>query len=1009
MLQVLRRSSATIYVFFLVSMILMAGAQGGACLTLDPVVQEALCDCEGVEGLTGNQAREGGAPVASSTGPPLQFEWNLGQAAAPYQFVSRTARGYSIYLAGGEAVVESPGAMVRARLAGARAGSTPEPEHRLPGRVNYLRGPDPSRWITDVPVFERVRYREVYPGIDVVYYGNGTLVEHDFTAASGADPGLIRFLFEGADRVMPNADGDLVVTVGKGEFRWKKPVIFQSGPGGKRRLVQGRYRQAGDGSVGFEIGAYDPARELIIDPEIQIASYLGGRNNDLGGRVAVDASGNIYIAGSTNDSLFPVTPGAFRTPPGPPDGNDVVISKFRPDGTGLVFSTYIGGQQSDLPSAIATDSEGNVYFAGATRSADYPTTAGALQRQPGSNVLNARNRSDCFVTKLNSAGNALVYSTLLGGRDIDACTYLVVDAGGNAYVTGTTSSSNFPTTEGTLQPLIRAGFGEFDAFAAKINPAGSALLYGTFFGGSGNDVASGIAIDAAGNAYIAGTTNSNANFPVTPGAFQMRYNQEGAIFDRSKWDSFVVKLNAAGTGLVYGTYLGGGRTDTALGIAVDSQGSAYVCGNTLSADFPVTDGAYQRTNRGSGGQFLAAFAAGDGFAAKLNPAGTSLVYSTFLGGTHDDRAIACALDSTGSLHLAGHTMSADFPVTNDAQQRAYAGKSATNLLSAGDAFYTRLDAQGRALLYSTYHGGNDEDGAGGIALDRAGSAFLAGSTASSNLPVTPNAAQRLYGGGLDIARAFFFGDAFIVKYSDIRAAQPAIASAVSAASGAGGAVAAGEILNIFGTNLGPAAALTAQPGGGVYPKQLGQVRVLFDQTEAALLAVGGSQIGAVAPFGIADKSSVQLVVDYQGNRSAPVTIPVAAARPGIFTVNGSGRGQAVGLNEDGSPNPAGNRAAPGSVFTLILTGGGATDPVAPDGSVPAEDHPPLAAPAAVTVGEAAADEVFYSGGMAGRVAGTVKVVFRLPAELPSGDVPVVVRIGDAASQTGVTIAIAESP
>ena len=386
----------------------------------------------------------------------------------------------------------------------------------------------------------------------------------------------------------------------------------------------------------------------------------------------------------------------------------------------MIYSTYLGGSDFNQGYDIAVDNDGNAYVTGYTTSNDFPTSPGAYDTTFNGNF-------DVFVTKVNPTGTALIYSTYLGGAFTDWGWSITVDKAGNAYVTGITSSNNFPTTINAYQPTNP---GAIAAFVTKINPTGTALVYSTYLGGSGFlNQGSGIAVDDTGNAYIAGYTTST-DFPFTPGAFQTTSNGNG--------DAFVTKLNPAGSALVYSTYLGGTNLDQGLGIAVDDTGSAYVTGVTQSADFPTTSSAFQPTFTG--------FA--QAFVTKFNSMGTGLVYSTFLGGSNNNSSAAIALDSTGNAYVTGFTNSADFPTTPDAYRPMYNGD--------GDAFVTKLNTIGTALVYSTYLGGTDTDQGFGIAVDNAGNAHVTGITQSTDFPTTVCTFDSTFNGGQD---------AFIAKFN----------------------------------------------------------------------------------------------------------------------------------------------------------------------------------------------------------------------------------------------------
>ena len=365
---------------------------------------------------------------------------------------------------------------------------------------------------------------------------------------------------------------------------------------------------------------------------------------------------------------------------------------------GLVYSTYLGGSDEDGSFGIAVDTSGNAYVTGSTSSPDFPTTPGAFQPSRLGFIF------DAFVTKLNPAGSALIYSTYLGGiLGSSSGNDITVDTSGNAYVTGTTGSSRFPTTPGAFQ-IISGG-----TFVTKFNPTGSALVYSTYLGG-GIIIANGIAIDISGNAYVTGSTESD--FPTTPGAFQT--SRKGSR------DTFITKLNPAGSALIYSTYLGGSNYDFVNDIAIDPSGNAYVTGWTLSTDFPITPGAFQTSPNG----------VEDGFVTKLNPTGSALVYSTYLGGGYGN---GIAVDTSGNAYVTGTTGSADFPITLSAFQTSLNGES--------DAFITKLNPAGSALLYSTYLGGSSSDISVGIAVDTSSNAYVTGTTDSTDFPTTPGAFQ----------------------------------------------------------------------------------------------------------------------------------------------------------------------------------------------------------------------------------------------------------------------------
>jgi hypothetical protein len=677
---------------------------------------------------------------------PLHFEANRGQTHEDVRFLAR-GPGYGLYLTAGEAVLvltrpgpeASPGAQPQGESVALRmalVGAAPAPlvsgVEQLPGKANYFIGKDPARWRTNVPTYAKVHYREVYPGIDLVYYGNQRQLEYDFVVAPGADPKRIVLGFKGAEKIEIDAQGDLVLHAAGGAIRQHKPVVYQE-IDGIRQEVAGRYVRKGANRVGFKVAAYDRSRPLVVDPVLAYSTYLGGNNDSDAGRgIAVDANGNAYVTGYAGSIDFPTTAGAFQ----PTHGGgyyDVSVTKLNATGSVAIYSTYLGGSGGDIGNGIAVDSSGNAYVTGSTGSDDFPTTVGAFQP-----ILSG---SDAFVAKLNAAGSALAYSTYLGGSGLDGGNAIAVDLTGAAYVTGFTQSADFPTTPGAF-----ANFGSdpftSDAFVTKLNPAGSALDYSTCLGGkNGSEGGNGIAVDSGGNAYVAGRTSSG-DFPTTVGAFQPIRRGQMA-------DGFVTKLNPTGSALVYSTYLGGndfgpGAGEAISAIAVDGAGSAYVAGYTNAWDFPTTVGAYQSTNQtrlpgGEPGQ--------DAFVTKLHSTGSVLVYSTYLGGSSGESGSGIAVDADGNAYVTGSTRSTDFPTTQGAFQAAYGG-------GAYDGYVTKLNATGSALVYSTYLGGSSSDWGDGIAVDNSGNAYATGNTNSPNFPTTPGAFQSGFENDTGHANAF---------------------------------------------------------------------------------------------------------------------------------------------------------------------------------------------------------------------------------------------------------------
>ena len=705
---------------------------------------------------------------------PLSFEINQGQTDKTVRFLSRGA-GFTLFLTDSEMVLaHGPGVStpmrnetVRMQLIGANREPRVTGFAPLPGITNYFVRSDPSSWHVNIPTFAKVRYDTVYPGIDLVYYGNQQRLEYDFVLAPHADPDQIRLHFTGVREVSLTSSGDLLVSTREAALAFKSPVAYQE-LDGKRNTVSSRFRLLGKNTIGFVVGGYDRSKALVIDPTLAYSTYLGGSGGqfgDIGKGIATDNSGNVYVTGSTGSTDFPLTPGAYQPSnkaaahPAP----TAFLSKIDPSGPTLVYSTYFGGSgrfevgEGDSGNAVAVDPLGNAYVGGVTYSTDFPITSSAFQKT-------IRGASNGFVTRFSADGSTLVYSTYLGGtsngKDFftqdDGVSAIAVDAAGNAYVTGLAYSTDFPVTNGVFQPVNKAvKTGNATAFVTKLDPTGTSLVYSTYLGGTGNgstayefysnygDAGQGIAIDAAGNAYVTGYTFS-PDFPVTPGALQPVNNGNGA----STSNVFITKLNPTGSGLVYSTYLGGtgaalvnyADADVGQAIAVDSQGQAYVTGYAYSTDFPTTKGAFQTTNNASDR------GCANAFVSEIDPLGQSLVYSTYLGGGSNGfnlnivtQGNAIAVDAAGHAIVAGQTLAANFPVSPNAYQQTK--KFASNV------FITEMTIGGDNLVYSSFLGGNGNPYKGrgdygtAVALDLYGNAWITGGAYSADFPLTSGALQ----------------------------------------------------------------------------------------------------------------------------------------------------------------------------------------------------------------------------------------------------------------------------
>jgi uncharacterized repeat protein (TIGR01451 family) len=630
-------------------------------------------------------------------------------------------------------------AVVRLDFVGANPAAAISGANPLPGKENYFSGNDPSKWITGVPTYAGLVYQGIYPGIDLLYEAasptggraGGEALKGTFVVAPGADPSLIRWRYQGAD-VRVDDGGNLRVTypasaavsssaagAPKIELVEQAPVTWQENAQG-RSPVKARYSLAPDGSVSFDLPAgYDRGRALWLDPTLVYSTYLGDSGEDNGSGIAVDGSG-IYVAGLTSSTSFPTAGTPYQGASG--GGYDVVVTKFDLSGATLAYSTYLGGGGSDYGLGLAIDGSGDAYVTGLTDSSNFPTSAGAYDAACGNLVACPANVYDAFLTKLNPDGSSLLYSTYLGGDDLDIGFSVAVDGSGNAYLAGRADSTNFPTA-GT--PFQNASGGAPDAFVAKINPAASgaaSLVYSTYLGGTGLERVNGLTIDSSGNAYLVGRTGST-NFPTAGTPYQS--SLAGSV------DAFVAKLDSAGSTLLYSTYLGGAGDDLGFTIARDPSNNVYVTGQTLSTDFPTTTGAFDRTC-GSDGNCN--FGRLDAFVVKIDPSASgpaSLVYSTYFGGGSDDSGQGIAVDGSGSAYLTGYTDSQDMSTLNAMQP--VCGWGCGN--GFVDAFAVRFNTSGTGLVYSTFLGGSSSDYGIAVTLDASGVPYITGDIYSSDFPL----------------------------------------------------------------------------------------------------------------------------------------------------------------------------------------------------------------------------------------------------------------------------------
>ncbi|MBD2518710.1 SBBP repeat-containing protein [Nostoc sp. FACHB-973] len=665
------------------------------------------------------------APIITAYGNlPLSFQPNFGQTDEQVKFLSR-GQGYTLFLTQSEAVLAlsnleskqqlsssnniAQGTELKLQWLGTNSNIQPTALQPLPGKVNYFVGSNPQQWHTDIPTYAQVQYSSLYPGIDLVYYGNQGQLEYDLIVAPKADPQQIKLKISGAQQLQIDQQGQLLMHTPHGVLQQHKPVVYQIIDGDKQ-LIEGNYVLSNQQEVGIALANYDHEQPLVIDPVIVYSTYLGSGGADVAQEIAVDTLGNAYILGETASTNFPSKNALQSTGVG---AFDVFVTKLNPHGNGLVYSTYLAGSDTDYGGSIAVDLLGNAYITGTTASSDFPLKNAFQSALKGS--------LDGFITKLNSSGNHLAYSTYLGGSGSEGSYGIVVDTLGNTYVTGATTSSDFPR-KNAFQTTNAGGI---DVFVTKLNPNCDALIYSTFLGGNGDEVAIDIAINSLGNAYVTGVTTSS-NLPLKNAYVGVAGGQN---------DAFVTKFDLDGDHLVYSTYLGGSGNDYGASIAVNTLGNAYVVGTTNSTNFPLNN-ALQNV---SGGQ-------NDVFVTKFDLGGNGLVYSTYLGGSDKDNGTAIDVDTLGNAYIIGTTASSNFPKKN-AFQNTFGGIQ--------DAFVTKINSLGNALVFSSYLGGSGYDQGRAITLGLLGNIYVTGATASTNFP-KKNAFQSSNAGS---------ADAFITKIS----------------------------------------------------------------------------------------------------------------------------------------------------------------------------------------------------------------------------------------------------
>ncbi|MEP7342175.1 MAG: SBBP repeat-containing protein [Acidobacteriota bacterium] len=655
---------------------------------------------------------------------PLNFEANQGQVSSSTEFLAR-GRGYTLFLADAKATLALRSAATNkpSLLFMSLSKSNPHPRveglNKRLGITNYLIGNDPNKWTTNVPNFAKVQYKSVYPGVDMVYYGNQQQLEYDFIVAPGADPKAIKLTFKGARQLRIDANGDLLLRTAAGELRQQKPFIYQEADGVKQE-VAGRYVRTGKREVGFEVAEYNKSRQLVIDPSLSYtpsllySAYVGGNADDQINAIALDG-GYAYVTGSTTTSIsggsitstsFPANTGAHDTSRG--GTIDAFVTKLDLSGNGtsdLIYSTYLGGSTAEVGYGIAVKND-YPYVVGYTTSTDFPTSMTGYQRTKGSSA-------DAFVTKLDSSGTFLSYSTYLGGNGNDYGFGITVDSFANAHVTGETYSSNFPTNLAAQSSLS----GTKDAFVTKLNMDGTGISFSTYLGGSGNEAGRAIVM-SGGTPVVTGDTSST-DFPVTGSAYLQ-------TFGGGNTDAFVTRVGSSS--FSQSTYLGGSGDDAGFGIAATSN-DILVTGVT-SGSFPTTSGVVGTSFRGGGA---------DAFVSKLPSNLSALSASTYLGGSDYDNGAAIAVDASGNVYVTGGTSSTDFDRSASPYQNSYGGGNV-------DAFMTKLNSTLTSLTHSTYLGGSGDDQGTGIASDSSGNSWIAGFTTGS-FPTVSGGYKTTYQGG----------------------------------------------------------------------------------------------------------------------------------------------------------------------------------------------------------------------------------------------------------------------